>query len=172
MKCLWLHAKRRLRQHGAVTVELALMFPLLFGMFWAIISYSLTFFLYMTMNYAVSEAARSALMYQGVTTSQITTVLESRLSMMLPSSYYNLLMAQNPNPVTLSTIQLGITNTSTGTTPMSYNRATVTLTYPGCNANTRAGCIVPRLSLFLKFGIPDLNAYTASSTITLGAVTQ
>jgi hypothetical protein len=49
------------RQQGAAAIEFSFVFALLFGMFWAIISYAMPFFLYQTMSYAAADAARYAL---------------------------------------------------------------------------------------------------------------
>jgi len=54
-------------ERGAVAIEFALIFGLLFGMFWAIISYALPFFTQQVMNHAVAEAARFAVRAELIT---------------------------------------------------------------------------------------------------------
>lgn len=48
------------KQRGATAIEFAIVFSLLFGIFWATISYALPFFLNQVMNHAVAEGARFA----------------------------------------------------------------------------------------------------------------
>lgn len=50
------------RQRGAAALEFALIFPILFVIFYAIASYGMTFMLIHAMNNAASEGARSALL--------------------------------------------------------------------------------------------------------------
>lgn len=60
---MWLFKKLQKRhdQYGATVIEFAIVFPLLFGVFWAIVSYALPFFTLQVMNHATAEAARVAL---------------------------------------------------------------------------------------------------------------
>lgn len=47
-------------QKGVALIELALVFPLFFGVIWATFGYGLPFFMLQTMHYATEEAVRSA----------------------------------------------------------------------------------------------------------------
>lgn len=51
---------RKDRERGVVAIEFALVFTLLFGMFWAMISYAFPLFLLQVMNRATAEAVRVA----------------------------------------------------------------------------------------------------------------
>lgn len=50
--------KQTVHQRGVATIELALVFTLIFGLLWAIISYTFPLVLMQAMNRAVAEAAR------------------------------------------------------------------------------------------------------------------
>lgn len=82
------------RQRGATAVEFSIVFSLLFGIFWAIISYAMPFFLYQTMSYAATDAARHVLRVapEADETSPMLTKLASdkvnaTLSGMLPAAF-------------------------------------------------------------------------------------
>ncbi len=53
--------KRPHRQRGATAIEFSIVFALLFGTFWAILSYAMPFFLLQVMNRASAESARFAI---------------------------------------------------------------------------------------------------------------
>jgi len=162
-------AQPRPSERGATAIEFALVFPLLFGVFWAIISYALPFFLYQVMNYAVSETARDAVRYESVVSQATCTLspianlpndntikgtLRNRLSV-LPQRFRDSLrykICYDPS-VTLGT----------GT----FETLTITLTYLGCSSSNTAGCITPVLNLF-GVSLPNLAPYTATTTTHLG----
>lgn len=83
-----------MQQRGATAIEFSIVFALLFGIFWAVISYAMPFFLYQTMNYAATDAARHVLRVapEADETSPMLTKLASdrvnaTLSGMLPSAF-------------------------------------------------------------------------------------
>lgn len=145
-------------QRGATAIEFALVFPLLFGVFWAIISYALPFFLYQVMNYAVAEASRDSVRYETVASNDpnVLATLDNRLSVLPQRFRDSLTRTVTYNP----TQALG---------GLYVDTLTVTLTYPGCRAGATAGCITPVLNLF-GASLPNLGPYTASTTIRLNRV--
>jgi len=52
--------QRRRRQRGVAVIEFALVFTLIFGIFWALVSYTMPLILLQAMNRAASEGARVA----------------------------------------------------------------------------------------------------------------
>ncbi|SEQ88485.1 Flp pilus assembly protein TadG [Solimonas aquatica] len=60
-------ADKATRQRGAAAIEFALTFPLLFMLFYAILSYGMIFFVRMGLQQAAEDGARTALRYQSVT---------------------------------------------------------------------------------------------------------
>jgi len=85
--------RKNRRQRGAVAIEFALVFSLLFGLFWAMISYAFPLFLLQVMNRATAEAVRVAIKADPSTAGYSTTVqslasteLTRQLSW-LPSSF-------------------------------------------------------------------------------------
>lgn len=86
----------RTAQRGATAIEFALVFGLMFGLFWAIISYSLPFYMLHVMNRATAEAARVAVQadpyqqstaaYQAQVISLATSTLTTQLNA-LPASF-------------------------------------------------------------------------------------
>lgn len=83
-------------QRGATAIEFAMVFGLMFGLFWAIISYSLPFYMLHVMNRATAEAARVAVQadpyqqstsaYQAQVISLATATLTTQLNA-LPASF-------------------------------------------------------------------------------------
>lgn len=55
---------QRRKQRGATAIEFALVFPLFFAVFYAIVSYSLIFVAEQSLTLATAEGARAALNYQ------------------------------------------------------------------------------------------------------------
>jgi len=53
--------RKNRRQRGAAAIEFALVFSLLFGLFWAMVSYAFPLFLLQVMNRATAEATRVAI---------------------------------------------------------------------------------------------------------------
>lgn len=85
--------RKNRRQRGAAAIEFALVFSLLFGLFWAMVSYALPLFLLQVMNRATSEAARIAIKadpsvagYSTTVTSLANTELTRQLSW-LPTNF-------------------------------------------------------------------------------------
>jgi Flp pilus assembly protein TadG len=56
--------KQRQRQRGSMAVEFAIIFPLFFYVFYAIVTYSLIFVAQQSLTLAAEEGARAALRYQ------------------------------------------------------------------------------------------------------------
>ncbi|MGI4812252.1 MAG: TadE/TadG family type IV pilus assembly protein [Janthinobacterium lividum] len=64
----------RARQRGLAAVEFAIVFPLLFVIFYGIVSYSLIFVAQQTLTMAAEEGARAALAYDSAVTTNTATV--------------------------------------------------------------------------------------------------
>ncbi len=126
----------RRNQKGATAIEFSIVFGLLFGVFWAIISYAMPFFLLQVMNYATAEAARYAVRadpanLEANLKTLATEALNNRLEV-LPSAFRT--------PLTTSIEVVADTTTVPGTT---LQELVVRLTY--VNYNTHP--IVPTLTL-------------------------
>jgi Flp pilus assembly protein TadG len=63
------HGRSRARQRGNTAIEFAIVFPLFFLVFYAIVSYSLIFVAQQSLTLAAEEGARAALSYQAGATS-------------------------------------------------------------------------------------------------------
>lgn len=141
--------RKNRRQRGAVAIEFALVFSLLFGLFWAMVSYAFPLFLLQVMNRATAEAVRVAIKADPSTAAYATTVqslasteLTRQLSW-LPTSFRS--------PLTTS---ISITS----------NILTVKLTY----ANYKTHPIVPVLTIPGIGQVPNIPAdLTAQSSIQL-----
>lgn len=149
-------------QRGTTAIEFSIVFALLFGIFWAIISYALPFFLYQVMNQSVSEAARYALRVDpSLTDNEVTTLVNTYLAaeplMVLPSAFKTLISTENPTPSSITTEAINA---------QSYRTLTVKLRYPGCSTSAQAGCLVPALNL-LGFSIPNLGPFEVQATVHL-----
>lgn len=72
---IW-HSRRR-AQRGVTAVEFALVFPLFFGVFYAIVSYSLIFVAEQSLTLATAEGARAVLNYQKASTVPAALVLRT-----------------------------------------------------------------------------------------------
>lgn len=145
-------------QHGAAAIEFSIVFALLFGVFWAIISYALPFFLYQTMNHAVSEAARYAIRISPEQSDgEIIALTESELFNqqlnILPNKFKSLLITANEAPVSVVTTTLDSTD---------YRTVNVELHYPGCSTSSQQSCFVPAINL-LGVSIPNLSGFTVSA---------
>lgn len=62
------------RERGAAAIEFAMVFSLLFGLFWAMVSYAFPLFLLQVMNRATAEAARVAIKADPSVSGYSTTV--------------------------------------------------------------------------------------------------
>ena len=149
---------QRSSQRGATAIEFSIVFALLFGIFWAIISYALPFFLYQTMNHAVSEAARYTIRVSPEQSDgDIVALTESELFNqqlnILPNKFKSLLITANETPVSV------VTTTLDGT---AYRTVNVELHYPGCSTNSQQSCFVPAINLF-GVSIPNLSGFTVSA---------
>lgn len=157
---------QRSSQRGATAIEFSIVFALLFGIFWAIISYALPFFLYQTMNHAVAEAARQVVRFESPTESNVNDALNFELNRLLPSAFVNAL--QTPYIIEIKDESLVVTDSDDNiTSEMSYQVLVIRVTYPGCNAtNLKSSCITPALNL-VGTSIPNLGPYTAETKIRL-----
>ncbi|MEO6698031.1 MAG: TadE/TadG family type IV pilus assembly protein [Paraperlucidibaca sp.] len=150
------------REHGATAIEFSIVFALLFGVFWAIISYAMPFFLYQVMNQATAESTRYSLRIDPtLSNSAIETLVNSYLQdkplSVLPSSFRTILNTANPSPSLISTKVIS---------GISYRTLTVTLRYPGCSTTTQSTCIVPAINLF-GVSIPKLGEFIATADVHL-----
>ncbi|REH39038.1 Flp pilus assembly protein TadG [Paraperlucidibaca baekdonensis] len=151
------------RERGTTAIEFSFVFALLFGIFWAIVSYAMPFFLYQVMSQAVSESARYALRIDpSLNDSAIETLINNYIKAeplaVLPTRFQAIINNANADPSTISdSLNDGI----------SYRTLNVTLTYPGCSTTAQASCIVPALNLF-GVSIPKLGAFDATATVHLG----
>ena len=66
---------RRQRERGVAVIEFALVFTLVFGFFWALVSYTIPLILLQAMNRAASEGARVAATVPSSTTDYDTAVV-------------------------------------------------------------------------------------------------
>ncbi|WP_340675123.1 TadE/TadG family type IV pilus assembly protein [Paraperlucidibaca sp.] len=149
-------------QRGTTAIEFSFVFALLFGVFWAIVSYAMPFFLYQVMNQSVSEAARYALRVDPeLTDNEIITVVNTYLVdeplAVLPTTFKTIITTENPSPSTIATEVMN---------SQSYRTLTVSLNYPGCSTSAPAGCVVPALNLF-GVSIPTLGAFEAQASVHL-----
>ncbi|MEL0027717.1 MAG: TadE family protein [Perlucidibaca sp.] len=149
------HAMPGRAQRGATAIEFAIVFPLLFGVFWAIISYALPFFLYQVMNHATAETSRYALRIDpSQSDAQVITLTQAQLTkelQVLPTRF------RQPSTLTQSvTVQ----------TIDGFRTLVITLTYPGCRAGNTAACLTPALNLF-GASIPNLSAFSSTSRLRL-----
>lgn len=142
-------------QRGAVAIEFAMIFTVLFGVFWLILAYSLPFFIYQVMSHAASESARSALHLDYTTQSdaQITAatlgVLTTQLGVLPTAASTSILASQ----------QISIDNSVP-----KQKILTVTVTYGGCNTTTyRSTCLIPPLSIGNLGSIPNLPPFTIAA---------
>lgn len=131
------------KQTGATAIEFAIIFSVLFGIFWATISYAMPFFLNQVMNHAVAEGARFALradpeqdpvVYEAQLLSLATARINQELNV-LPANFRTNLQT------TVAIEQTGLNR-----------HLVVTLTYPSYNSQP----IVPVLSLPGLGPIPNL----------------
>lgn len=165
-------AQPRPSERGATAVEFALVFPLLFGVFWAIISYALPFFMYQTMNHAVAEVTRQAVRYENPDAATIKSLATTELHKFLPAAFANSLTVADPT-ITQESMQVlkadGSPELDGSGNPISltYNVLTLKITYPGCNATTlKSFCVVPAFNLF-GASIPSLGPYAVETKIHL-----
>lgn len=143
-------------QRGATAIEFAFVFSVLFGMFWAIITYAMPFFLYQVMNQAASESVRYATrinpeLADSAIESYVETYLWDEAVTMLPDRYETILADNNANPA-----QIAVENID----GIAYRTLSVTLTYPGCSTAQQTSCLVPALNL-AGMSIPNLGPFTA-----------
>ena len=153
-------------QRGATAIEFSIVFSTLFGIFWAIISYAMQFFLYQTMNHAVAEAARQVVRFESPTESNVNDALNSELNRLLPSAFVNAL--QTPYVIEIKDENLVVMDSDNNvTSEISYQTLVIRVTYPGCNAtNLKSSCITPVLHLG-GTSIPNLGPYTSETKIRL-----
>lgn len=154
--------RKQQAEKGATAIEFSIVFALLFGMFWAIISYALPFFLYQAMNHATAESARYAMrLNPELADSAIETYVDNYLwnnaLSVLPDGYIDILKSHNPSPSDM---------TIDAISAISYRTIKVTLTYPGCSVSQQAGCLVPALNL-AGMSIPNLRPFTVVTTVHL-----
>ena len=134
-------------QSGVAAIEFSIVFALLFGMFWAIISYSLPFFLLQVMNYATAEASRYAIRadpadLEANMIALATEKLNSSLDV-LPSAFRAKLESPNINVVN-----------DTVTIPgKTIRELVVRLTYSNYNSHP----IIPTLTLPGLGKIPNIS---------------
>ncbi len=124
------------QQQGAAAIEFSIVFALLFGMFWAIISYALPFFLYQTMNYAAADATRYALrapQESDTSSPNLKALVKNRaqdtLIKLLPAKFESKLVYITETPPTIS--------------PDNLRELVIVIRYPNYNANP----LVPQLNL-------------------------
>lgn len=153
-------------QQGATAIEFSIVFSMLFGIFWATISYAMPLFLYQTMNHAVAEAARQVVRFESPTESNVNDALNFELNRLLPSAFINAL--QTPHVIEIKDESLVVVDSDDNvTSEMSYQVLVIRVTYPGCNAtNLKSSCITPALNL-VGTSIPNLGPYTAETKIRL-----
>lgn len=146
-------AFQRQQQTGAAAIEFALIFTLLFGLFWAILAYSIPFFIYQVMSHAASESSRIALHadVNSQSDSFIVNLASTELTRqlgVLPASIRTQVVPANA--VQISTIA-------------GHKTLVVQLLYPGCNNTDKiATCVVPPLNLIVA-SLPNLPAYSVSA---------
>ncbi|MGU7779834.1 TadE/TadG family type IV pilus assembly protein [Burkholderia sp. PU8-34] len=144
------HTRRR--QHGATAVEFALVFPMFFLIFYAIVTFGLIFAVQQNLTLAASEGARAALNYAPGTTT--TLALAAR--------------AQNAQGMALAYIAPGLKNyvdvpvptpasCSYDPTNASLHCVTVTVTY-----RYKDSPLVPNIPLL---GMVLPNTLTSSATV-------
>lgn len=129
------------KQRGATAIEFAIVFSLLFGIFWATISYALPFFLNQVMNHAVAEGARFAVRadpdepsYEAVLLELANQEILNELSVLPPKFRTNL----------ITTVEVQDVGTQ--------RYLIVTLTYPNYSSQP----IIPVLNLPGLGPIPNL----------------
>lgn len=74
------HAGRARRQHGVVSIEFAFIFPVLFLIFYAIVTYGLIFAAQQALSLAAAEGARASLRYQAAEAPPGPTATQKRLT--------------------------------------------------------------------------------------------
>ncbi len=149
-------------QKGVVVIELALVFPLLFAMVWAIISYALPLILMQNMQQAVAAATRvaasvpvNAVNHQNQVRSVVTVELQNQLGW-LPASWISPLDIAGSNRVSFS---------AAATCPVQ--RPACQLTIELRYANYASQPIIPGLVLPGIGQVPQLPVDLVARTITL-----
>ncbi len=146
------------RQRGAVVIEMAFAFSILFALFWGIISYALPLFMQQVMNHATSETARYVIRLDpGVLTQAEITVLAStdlqrRLDVLPPSFRRPEALQQDVRWVA-------------GSPCASLH---LELAHPGCSTDNTSSCLTPAIRL-LGTSIPNIGRIEAHAEVMLGA---
>lgn len=134
-------------QRGATAIEFALVFSLMFGLFWAIISYSLPFYMLHVMNRATAEAARVAV--QADPYQQSTSAYQAQVISLATATLTTQL---NALPVSFRTPLQPYSSGISIVTDNGINYLVVRTVY----ANYSSHPVVPALTLPLLGKIPNL----------------
>ncbi len=157
-------------QRGTSGVEFALLFPIFFGVFYAILSYAFITLLYQGLTQAAADGARAAI--QVNPTAFATQASYETAVKTLASNAAQQALSWLPQTVRDKIAAGGVTYafanatttvaTSTGNAVVVTQSITVKVTYPSYNNNP----ILPLLDLPLVGKIPDVpNALVGSSTL-------
>lgn len=143
------------RQRGATAVEFALVFPLFFLIFYAIVTFGLIFAVQQNLTLAAAEGARAALNYIPESNGSGAQALQDRVSAAQRTAQG--LTRWLPN------VQVPVPSSASCSYDASMYCVTVTVTYPYAQYP-----LVPTLALF---GVVAPNALTSKATVQINPAT-